>query len=365
MNGVWGKLLQISIFGESHAPAIGVVIHGLPSGFRPDMDEVRRHMARRAPGKNALSTPRAEADEVEVLSGMVDGVTTGTPLCAMIRNTNTRSGDYEALRHTVRPGHSDYGYFVKSGGYNDVRGGGHASGRLTAPLVFCGSLCRQLLAKYGIEIGAHVRSIAGIQDRAFDTAIDPNALRELTYAEVPLLQTELQDPMTQAILQAREQGDSVGGSIEFAVNGVPAGVGEPFFDSVESTLSHLLFSVPAVKAVAFGDGFGLCDMRGSQANDPWKIQNGQVVTRTNRNGGVLGGITTGMPIVATVAIKPTPSIFQEQDSIDPITNQPCKLKLQGRHDPCIVLRAVPVIESVAAIGIYDLLLQANSQKERK
>ncbi len=355
MSGVWGEALKISIFGESHGEAIGIVIDGLPAGFEPDMQAVHSEMARRAPGTDELSTPRKEADEPQIVSGLLDGKTTGTPLCCLIRNTNTKSGDYEQLRRTVRPGHSDYGYFVKTQGNNDVRGGGHSSGRLTAPLVFCGALCKQLLAARGIEIGAHLYSLDGVKDRAFGTVESARRLAELRGMRMPLLDPNVEAQMRERVALARRDGDSVGGVVECMVVGVPAGVGEPFFQSVESQLSALLFSVPAVKGVEFGDGFALAQMRGSQANDPWIVEDGEIRTLTNRNGGVLGGIATSMPIVFRVAIKPTPSIFVPQRSVDPIDRRETTLQLHGRHDPCIAVRAVPVIEAAAAIAIYDLI----------
>ena len=303
---IYGERFKISIFGESHGPAIGVVIDGLPPGFAPDMAKVKAEMARRAPGKHALSTPRAEADSVEIVSGLLAGKTTGAPLCGLIRNQDVRSGDYEERKN--RPGHADYAAYVKYKGFSDHRGGGHFSGRLTAPLVFAGALARQLLP--GIEIAARSR-----------------------------------DDLTEAILAAKADGDSVGGIIDCVVAGLPAGLGEPFFGSVESRLSALLFSIPAIKAVEFDDGFTLAGLRGSASN------------RTEF--GILGGITTGKPLRFCVAVKPTPSIALEQDTFDLVTGQPAKITVEGRHDPCIVPRAVPVVEAAAAIGLFDLCLSAH------
>ena len=355
MGAVWGDKIKITIFGESHSEAIGVVIDGLPAGVRLDMDEIKREMARRAPNGGEFSTPRKEGDEVEIVSGYFDGKTTGTPLCGIIRNTNTTSKDYARFKEVFRPGHSDYGYYLKSDGNNDYRGGGHSSGRLTAPIVFCGAICKQLLKEKGIVIGSHIASIANINDDLFPINIDKKCLEKLTGEVFPLLDKSKFEAMRTAILDAREQGDSVGGVIECAISGIAGGVGEPFFDSIESKLASLLFSVPAVKGVQFGKGYALTKMKGSQANDAFEYAGKNIVTKTNNNGGILGGISTGMPIVFDVAIKPTASIFKEQDSINIATGKNTRLKIQGRHDSCIVVRAVPVIEAVSAIAIYDLL----------
>ena len=355
MSAVWGDKIKITIFGESHSEAIGVVIDNLPSGIELDFDEIKREMARRAPNGGEFSTPRKESDEVEIVSGYFDGNTTGTPLCGIIRNTNTKSKDYSLLKDVFRPGHSDYGYYLKSEGNNDYRGGGHSSGRLTAPLVFCGAICKQLLREKGISIGSHIQSIADVKDNSFGVAIDGSQLENLSKEVFPLLNKSKFEDMRKIISDAKEQGDSVGGVIECAVSGLQGGVGEPFFDSIESRLASLLFSVPAVKGVQFGKGYELTTMKGSEANDPFEFVDGKVVTKTNNNGGILGGISTGMPIVFNVAIKPTASIFKEQDSINIKTKENTRLTIQGRHDSCIVVRAVPVIEAVAAIAIYDFL----------
>lgn len=355
MSAVWGNKIKITIFGESHSEAIGIVIDNLPAGATLDMDEIKREMARRAPNGGEFSTPRKEGDEVEIVSGYFDGKTTGTPLCGIIRNTNTRSKDYSMFKEVFRPGHSDYGYFLKSGGNNDYRGGGHSSGRLTAPIVFCGAICKQLLKEKGVKVGSHIMSIADIKDDEFGVDIDGDKLENLTKEVFPLLDKNKFESMRKIIADARNEGDSVGGTIECAVTGLQGGIGEPFFESVESRLASLLFSVPAVKGVQFGKGYELSKMKGSQANDPFEFKDGNVVTKTNNNGGILGGISTGMPIVFNVAIKPTASIFKEQNSVNINSKENTKLKIQGRHDSCIVVRAVPVIESVAAIAIYDFL----------
>ena len=355
MSTVWGSKIKLTIFGESHSEAIGVVIDNLPAGIKLDIDEINREMARRAPNGGEFSTPRKEGDKVEIVSGYFEGKTTGTPLCGIIRNTNTKSGDYAQLKSVFRPGHSDYGYYLKSGGNNDYRGGGHSSGRLTATLVFCGAICKQLLRKKGIEIGAHIKSIKDISDKTFDVNIDKEFLKSLTHEVLPLIDKSVYEPMRETILDAKSQGDSVGGCIECAITGLDGGIGEPFFESIESKLASLLFSVPAVKGVQFGKGYELTKMYGSQANDSFEYKDGKVITSTNNNGGILGGLSTGMPIVFDVAIKPTPSIFKEQNTIDVSKKENTKLSLKGRHDSCIVVRAVPVIEAVSAIAVYDLI----------
>lgn len=355
MSTVWGSNIKITIFGESHSEAIGVVIDNLPAGVKLNINEIRREMTRRAPNGGEYSTPRREADEVEIVSGYFNDKTTGTPLCGIIRNTNTKSSDYDQLKEIVRPGHSDFGYYHKSGGNNDYRGGGHSSGRLTATLVFAGAICKQLLREQGVYVGSHISSIGNISDSKFDARVEGNMLEQMTRQVFPLVDTNKFTLMDNLIKKAREDGDSVGGTIECAVVGLPAGVGEPFFESVESKIASLLFSVPAVKGVEFGKGFELAKMRGSEANDSFRCLGDRVFTATNNNGGILGGLTTGMPVIFDVAIKPTASIFKEQDTVNVVTGENVKLNLKGRHDSCIVVRAVPVIEAVAAIAIYDLM----------
>jgi chorismate synthase len=358
MSGVWGNNIKISIFGESHGNAIGINIDGLPSGFNIDMDKVLFEMSRRAPGKNKLSTTRNENDLPEILSGYFEEKTTGAPLCAIIRNNDTRSKDYSELKSYMRPGHADYSGNIKYLGYNDYRGGGHFSGRLTAPLVFAGAICKQILEKRGIVIGSHISSIKDIRDEEFDSInIKKDEIVALTKEGMPLINKSLEESMKDRILQARYNGDSIGGTIECIVSGIKAGIGDPFFDSVESTLAHLMFSVPAVKGIEFGKGFELTKMFGSEANDEYYYNGDVVKTKTNNNGGILGGITNGMPITFKVAIKPTASIAKEQNTIDISKKENVKFRVNGRHDPCIVIRAVPVVEAVAAIGILDLLLK--------
>lgn len=356
MSGMWGSKIKLSIFGESHGNAIGITIDGLPAGFSIDMDKIMMEMARRAPGKSSLSTPRKESDIPEILSGYFEGKTTGTPLCAIIRNSNTKSKDYSKLKDVMRPGHADYTGAVRYKGFNDYRGGGHFSGRITAPLVFAGAICKQILEANGIIISAHINSIGKIKDCSFlESDISDELLNSFKEKELPLINTKLEDKMRQEILSARSSGDSIGGTIECAILGVSPGIGDPFFDSVESTLAHLMFSVPAVKGIEFGKGFDISKMRGSEANDEYYLENGNIKTKTNNNGGILGGITNGMPIIFNVAIKPTASIFKAQNTVNIATMEETTLCIEGRHDPCIVQRALPVIEAVAAIGITELM----------
>mgnify|MGYP000462912811 CR=1 FL=1 len=354
----WGQNIRLSLFGESHGPAIGIVIDGLPPGLSIDMDFVQEQMARRAPGRNPWSTPRKEADEVRVLSGMIDGHATGAPLCAVIENTSAHSKDYDAIRYTPRPGHADWPAFVKYAGYADMRGGGHFSGRLTAPLLFAGAIAMEMIGRHGIAIGSHIRRIYDMEDAAFDPAgIDSEMLRKLSQESFPVLDAPVSDRMIAAIMEAKAQGDSVGGIIETAAANVPAGLGSPFFGSLESRIAGLVYSIPAVKSISFGAGAALAEMRGSAANDPYRIQGGAVRTATNHNGGILGGISTGMPIVFTTAIKPTPSISQEQKTVDLMARKDTTIAIEGRHDPCIVPRALPVIEGALALALLDEMME--------
>lgn len=355
----FGNKITVTIFGESHGTAIGAVLDGLPAGEAIDWDTVRLEMARRAPGKNPLSTARSEKDAFTIDSGYFQGHTTGTPLCMRIVNGDQHSKDYDQLRHIMRPGHADYSGKIRYGGYNDYRGGGHFSGRLTAPLVFAGAVASQILARYGIYIGSHILQIGNVKDCSFSPLGEETmTLQQLKTQNLPVLDTNQAAVMEQEILTAKQQQDSIGGSIECIIQGMPAGIGEPFFDSVESQLSHMMFSIPAVKGIEFGDGFALAAMRASQANDAFYYEQGQVKTKTNHNGGINGGITNGMPILFRLAIKPTPSISQPQETIDTDTQQNCMLEITGRHDPCIVQRAVPVVEAAAAWTILDMYLGA-------
>ena len=356
MSSTYGEKIKISVFGESHGNGIGVVIDGLPAGVKIDMDAVLLQMARRAPGKDKTATPRKESDLPKILSGMLGDGLTGAPLCAVIENTNTRSQDYGNLLSMPRPGHSDYTAFVKYHAANDIRGGGHFSGRLTAPLVFAGAVCRQLLAAKGIRIAAHISRIGGVFDASFDPVnIDNDLIVRLNRSSFALIDESIEQAMRDEVEIARLEQDSVGGAIECAVTGLPAGVGEPMFDGVEGAIAKAVFGVPAVKGVEFGAGFALAGMRGSQANDPFRCENGKVVTETNNCGGILGGITDGMPVIFRAAVKPTPSISQPQKTVDLQAMENATLEIHGRHDPCIVPRAVPVIEAVTAIAVINLL----------
>ena len=346
--------MKYTIFGESHGPAIGVVLEGVPAGLELDLDAIRFDLSRRAPGKNALSTARREADEPRILSGVFQGHTTGAPLCAVIENTDTRSGDYERTKNLARPGHADYAAHVRYGGCNDYRGGGHFSGRLTAPLVFAGGVAKQLLAQRGIFVGAHISTVYGINDDALE---DWESLRDAARKDFPVLNDEKGAEMRQAILEAKNELDSVGGAIECALFGLPAGLGAPDFgQNAEGIFAQHLFAVPAVKAVAFGAGTAFALMRGSEANDPLYMDgDGSVKAEQNCAGGVNGGITNGMPLVFEVTLRPTPSIARQQFTIDMVKRENAVLELQGRHDPCVVHRAVPVIEAAAALACCELL----------
>ncbi|MCQ2518025.1 MAG: chorismate synthase [Lachnospiraceae bacterium] len=335
MSSGFGSKLRIQVFGQSHSPEIGVVIDGLPCGMILDMDRIQKFIDRRKGGKNAYSTKRVEADVPEIVSGVVDGVTCGAPLCALFKNQNFKKEDYEKTSTILRPSHADFTAWVKYGGYQDKTGGGMFSGRLTLPMVFAGAVCEQYLEKRGITVSGRIVSIGGIEN-------DEKA------------QIELMEKVA-------SEGDSVGGIVECEIKGVPAGVGEPLYDSVESEIAHIVFGIPAVKGIEFGMGFAGVSGRGSEVNDEFYIesdaQRETILTRTNNSGGIQGGITNGMPIVFRVAIKPTPTIYKKQNSVDIETFKDVELEVTGRHDPCIVPRALPCVEAAAAIAITDLYLQ--------
>ncbi len=354
MSSMTGEKIKISVFGQSHSKAIGVVIDGLPAGKRLNMDKILTFMDRRAPGKNRLSTARKESDTPEILSGLVNGVTCGAPLCMVIYNENQHSADYENIMDTPRPSHADYTAFVKHNGFNDVAGGGHFSGRLTAPLCFAGAVCMQILEDMGIEISAHILKIKDVYDQKFN----PVSIQKCNVSEkaFPVLNDMAGEQMKRVIEDAGKNGDSVGGVIECAVTGVGAGFGSPMFDGVENKIAKNIFGIPAVKGIEFGNGFASTDLFGSENNDEFVIDNGEIKTATNNSGGINGGITNGMPILFNVAIKPTPSIFKEQNSVSLENKTEEKLQIKGRHDPCIVQRAVPVVEAVTAIAILDTIL---------
>lgn len=357
MATTYGKNITITIYGGSHDPEIGIVATGLPKGFSFDKDELISFMKRRAPGSNSLSTPRKEADLPEFLTGVDETTLNGEALHAIIRNTNQRSSDYSNLSFVPRPSHADFAARMKYGEQVDLRGGGHFSGRLTAPMCIVGGICLQYLEQKNIHIAAHVYSIGGICDTPFDAvSVGENEFALLRERKnFPVLNEQAGVRMRTLIEEVRADGDSIGGIVECAITGLPAGLGEHMFDGIENRISSLMFGIPGVKGIEFGNGFACAQLRGSQNNDGFTVKNGKIVTKTNNAGGILGGMSTGMPVIFRAAMKPTPSIFKEQDSVDMVSMQPVKLSIKGRHDPCIVLRAVPVFEAAAAIAVCDLL----------
>ena len=359
MSSEFGHLLKISVFGQSHGKAIGVVVDGLPAGEAIDLGELQAFLDRRKPGKNRLSTARKESDAPTFLSGLENGKTCGAPLCAVIENGDQHSSDYAGLTDTPRPGHADYTAAIKWRGQADMRGGGHFSGRLTAPLCIAGGIAKQILARRGIHVGAHLSEAAGIADEPFPLHPTAELFQEIAAKDFPVLSDDAGERMQAAILAAREALDSVGGIVECAAIGLPAGLGDPMFDGVENRLAAALFGIPAVKGVEFGAGFAAARSRGSENNDAFSVQDGAVVTDTNHAGGILGGITNGMPIVLRTALKPTPSIAGEQKTVRLSQMEETALQIRGRHDPCIAHRAVPVVEAVTAAVLLDLLLEGN------
>ena len=362
MSSTYGDNLKLSIFGQSHGPAIGMTLDGIPAGLPVDLEKLQAFLNRRAPGQNDWSTPRREADRPEFLGGILDGYTCGAPLAAVIYNRNTRSGDYSNLKDCPRPGHADYTAQIKYGGFQDAAGGGHFSGRLTAPLCIAGGLCKQWLEENGIRIAARILSIAGEYDCFEPNPCNPQL--DLIDANFPVFSPDAGVRMQEKIAQARSEGDSVGGSIECYITGLPAGLGEPMFGGVESRIAQIVYGIPAVKAVEFGVGHAACSMLGSQCNDAYTVENEQVKALTNNAGGILGGITNGMPVIFRTVIKPTPSISRPQQSISLSASDIQELQIKGRHDPCIVPRAVPVIEAAAAIAVFDMIL-GNTQTDRR
>ena len=359
MASTYGEQIRVTIFGQSHSPAIGMTMEGIPAGIPIDMEQLRSFLGRRAPGRQEYATARREADLPEFVSGLKDDTTCGVPLTALIRNQDTRSKDYEAFRMTPRPGHADLTAQIKYKGYQDHAGGGHFSGRLTAPLCIAGGIVLQILEREGIQVMAHIRSIADIEDEGDLTA-------PLAPEKFPTVSEERGRQMQERIARARQEGDSVGGIVECVVTGLPAGLGDPMFDGMENRISAVVFGIPAVKGIEFGAGFEASRMKGSQNNDAYEIHSGRIVTRTNHCGGILGGITNGMPLVFRAAFKPTPSIAREQDSVDMQTLTPSRLRIHGRHDPCIVPRAVPCVEAAAALAVYDAMkAQAHLQQTWK
>ena len=360
MSATWGNNLRLTVFGESHGVCIGGVLDGLPPGLEIDMDRVAFQMERRAPGRSEVATLRRETDVPEILSGMFQGKTTGAPLSFIIRNQNTKSNDYDELRAKMRPSHADYTGFVKYNGFNDYRGGGHFSGRVTASIVFAGAICEQLLKKSGIFVGSYVTLLGKIPCDSPGKEWSSVVAESLKNEVLPIWNENQKRSALERIEAVRAEGNSVGGVIECRMENLPAGLGDPFFDSFESKLSHLLFSIPGVKGVEFGDGFQIAEKTGREANDQMEWKDGRVQTVTNHNGGILGGITNGMPVVFRVAVKPTASIFTEQKTVDVISNENTTLKLKGRHDPTIVPRAVPVVEACALLCAADLLKEVLS-----
>lgn len=349
MSSSYGENIRITIFGQSHSPAIGVTMEGIPAGSEIDMEALGKFLSRRAPGKNAYSTPRKEADLPEFLSGIVENITCGTPLTAIIRNTNTRSSDYSLLKRIPRPGHADYTAEIKYGGHQDYAGGGHFSGRLTAPLCIAGGICKQLLEKEGITIISRIKSIGNICD---SSELNTSTAEK----EFPVIDDSCGEKMKEYIAEKRAEGDSVGGIIECCVLGLPTGLGDPMFGGMENRIAGIVFGIPAVKGIEFGAGFDVAKMTGSECNDSFCLTDGEVRTETNNCGGILGGITNSMPLTFRTAFKPTPSISAEQKSVDLIDNQNTTLSVPGRHDPCVVPRAVPCVEAAAAIAVYDAFL---------
>ncbi len=359
MASAFGERVQVSVFGESHGSGIGIVVNGLPAGMPISEDELYTFMARRKPGGSPFSTPRKESDRPTILSGLFDGHTTGFPLCAAIGNTDTRSGDYKALADLPRPSHADYTAYLKWHGQADMRGGGHFSGRLTAPLCVAGGIALQILAQKGIFIGAHLQSVGSAQDSSYPMRPDVETLLAPGKKAFPVCDDSAADAMQAEIMAAAKEQDSIGGTIECMVLGLPAGLGDPMFDGVENRIAAAIFGVPAIKGIEFGSGFACAAMRGSQCNDPFCIdENGDIATKTNHSGGIQGGITNGMPLRFCVAVKPTPSIGKPQQTVSLSKHTEETLVIQGRHDPCIAHRAVPVIEAVTALVILDMLAES-------
>ena len=362
MSTSYGKNINITVYGGSHDDHIGIVATGLPKGFAFDNDELTAFMKRRAPGQNAFSTPRKEADVPVFVSGVTDGhILDGQHFEAIIKNTNQRSADYNNLSFIPRPSHADFAAREKYGEGVDLRGGGHFSGRLTAPLCIVGGICLQYLKSRGIHIAAHLYSVGGIKDTPFDLAgVSTNDFEILnSRTDFPVLDEQAGEKMRILIESIRAEGDSIGGIVECAVLGLPAGLGEHMFDGVENRISQIVFGIPAVKGIEFGNGFECAALKGSENNDAFVTDGKKISTATNNCGGILGGMTSSMPLVFRAAMKPTPSIFKEQDSVDMVSMKPVKLSIKGRHDPCVVLRAVPVFEAVAAIAICDMLADNN------
>ena len=359
MSSTYGEMIRLSIFGQSHGAAIGMTLDGVPAGLPVDLDQLQEFLNRRAPGQNDWSTPRREEDRPEFLSGILNGFTTGAPIAAIIRNTNTRSGDYSNLKNCPRPGHADYTAQVKYRGFQDAAGGGHFSGRLTAPLCIAGGLCKQWLENEGVRIGAHIVQIGMMEGEYFRLK---NPALDQIRSDFPTLTSEAAETMQETIAKAKAQGESVGGIIECGIVGLPAGLGEPMFGGMESRIAQIVYGIPAVKSLEFGLGESYAVIPGSESNDDFTVENGEIKTITNNCGGILGGITNGMPLIFSAAIKPTPSISKPQQTVNLETGEITTLQIKGRHDPCIVPRAVPVIEAAAAIAIFDAWLEFKARR---
>ncbi len=359
MSSTYGQIIKLSIFGQSHGTAIGMTLDGIPAGLPVDLEQLQAFLSRRAPGQNDHSTSRREPDIPEFLAGVLNGYTCGSPIAAVIHNTNTRSVDYQDLTDQPRPGHADYPAQVKYGGYQDAAGGGHFSGRLTAPVCIAGGLCKQWLAAEGIQVGAHIASIADIVDTPF-SAVAPQL--DQVQQDFPVMSKHAGDIMRGIIRDAKADRDSVGGVVECAVTGLPIGLGEPMFGGMEGRIAQIIYGIPAVKGVEFGDGFRCTQLRGSENNDPYTVVGNRLRTVTNHAGGILGGITNGMPLVFRAAFKPTPSISKPQQTVSLSRSSQQELVVKGRHDPCIVPRAVPVVEAAAAIAVFDALLEWKARR---
>ncbi len=369
MASTYGENLRFTIFGQSHSPAIGVTIEGFPAGMKIDLEALQTFLQRRAPGNSPLTTGRREADRPQFLSGLVGGHTCGAPMTVMIPNTDIRPQDYLSLRQIPRPGHADYTAGQKFGPFHDHSGGGHFSGRLTAGLCVVGGICKQLLALEGVTIAAHIRAIGSVEDAPFDPVqVSKDELIALLQKPFPVRNDQAGNAMKEVILSVKAQGDSIGGIIECAATGLPGGWGDPIFGGMENRISQAIFGIPGIRGIEFGTGFAAATMRGSQHNDPYYTDGNTVKTRTNHHGGILGGITSGMPLIFRVAVKPTASIATAQESVD-ISDRdgrgivPATIAVTGRHDPCIVPRAVPCVEAAAAVAIYDALLQQKKEKK--
>ena len=359
MSSEFGNLLRVGVFGQSHGTAVGVTIHGLPAGEVIDMEELTAFMDRRKAKKGGLTTARIEADEPKFLSGVENGVTCGAPLCAVIYNGDPHSRDYSELMDKPRPSHADFTASLKWGGHADMRGGGHFSGRLTAPLCIAGGIAKQILSRRGVYVGAHLSSVYQVEDDRFPLYPTKALFEEVAAKAFPVLNDTAGAQMQKAILAAREDSDSVGGTIECAAIGMPAGLGEPMFDGIENRLAAAVFGIPGLKGLEFGSGFAGSKLRGSENNDAFGMEGGEVKTLTNRAGGILGGITDGMPVVFRVAMKPTPSIAKPQKTVSLSARENVDLVIHGRHDPCIAQRAVPVVEAVTALVLLDILMEGN------